>query len=275
MSRRPQPKGSVVLIGGAEDKEGERGILREVAKRARGGPLIVCTAGSSVPYELFGIYRPIFRALGVKTVTHVAIPQRDAADDSAVADAVRAANVFFFTGGDQLRITSNMAGSRLYRAMVDLYMGGGTIAGTSAGASALGQTMPMSNVEDEHRIAAASQLLPALGLIPDVIVDQHFAQRGRMGRLIAGVAENPRLLGIGIDENTGLVWQRGVFRVMGAGAVYVVDGSDLSASNVATAPRHSAMSAFDLRLHVLGSGDGFDAGARRPLRAEKRFPVIH
>jgi cyanophycinase len=108
-----------------------------------------------------------------------------------------------------------------------------------------------------------------LGLIPDVIIDQHFAQRGRMGRLIAGVAENPRLLGIGIDENTALVWQRGSFQVLGAGAVYVVDGSELSASNVAEAPRNSAMSAFDLRLHVLSAGDEFDVPARRPVRPER------
>jgi cyanophycinase len=266
VSRRRGPKGSIILIGGAEDKEGERNILREVAKRARAGPLVVCTAGSSVPYELFNVYRPIFRGLGIRVVTHVAVPQRESADAAAAAEVVRGAKAFFFTGGDQLRITSNIAGSRLYRAIVELYAEGGTIAGTSAGASALGQTMPVSTVEDEHRVAAASQLLPGMGLIPDVIVDQHFAQRGRMGRLIAGVAENPRLLGIGIDENTALVWQRGCFEVLGAGAVYVVDGSELTASNVAEAPRSRAMSAFDLRLHVLSAGDGFDGAARRPIR---------
>jgi len=266
VSRKREPKGTIVLIGGAEDKEGERSILREVAKRAKEGPLVVCTAGSSVPLQQFKVYGAIFGSLGVKTVTHVSIPKRESADDAANAELVRAASAFFFTGGDQLRITSNIAGSRLHRAILELYTGGGMIAGTSAGASALGQTMPMSNVEDEHRVAAASQLYPAMGLIQDVIVDQHFAQRGRMGRLIAGVAENPRLLGIGIDENTGLVWQRGSFKVLGAGAVYVVDGSDLTASNVAHAPQSSAMSAFDLRLHVLSAGDGFNVPARRPVR---------
>lgn len=266
MSRKREPKGSIVLIGGAEDKEGERSILREVAKRARAGPLVVCTAGSAVPDDVFDVYRPIFRGLGIRTVTHVAVPRRETADDPGAAEVVLRAKAFFFAGGDQLRITSNIAGSRLHRAIIALYTAGGTIAGTSAGASALGHTMPVSTVEDEHRIAAASQLLPAMGLVPDVIVDQHFAQRGRMGRLIAGVAENPRLLGIGIDENTALVWQRGSFQVLGAGAVYVVDGSALSASNVAEAGRNRAMSAFDLRLHVLASGDAFDAAARRPMR---------
>jgi cyanophycinase len=86
-----------------------------------------------------------------------------------------------------------------------------------------------------------------------------------MGRLIAGVAENPRVLGIGIDENTALIWQRGWFDVIGAGAVYVVDGAGVTASNVADSPAQSAISAFDLRLHVLSAGDGFDVPARRPV----------
>jgi cyanophycinase len=269
VSRRRGPKGSIVLIGGAEDREGERSILRELANRARSGALMVCTAGSSIPNEVFESYRSIFRSLGVKEVKHVPIPTRENADDAETAGVVLTAPVFFFTGGDQLRITSNVAGSRLHRAVEALYDSGGTIAGTSAGASALGHTMPLSTVEDEHRVAAASRLLPAMGLIPDVIVDQHFAQRGRMGRLIAGVAENPRLLGIGIDENTALVWRRGRFDVLGAGAVYVLDGSELSASNIGEAPRSRAMSAFDLRLHALGAGDGFDAGARRPIKPLK------
>jgi cyanophycinase len=98
------------------------------------------------------------------------------------------------------------------------------------------------------------------------MVDQHFAQRGRMARLIAGVTENPRLLGIGINEDTALVWRKGQFEVIGAGAVYVVDASEVSGSNVGDPRGQSAMSAFDLRLHVLSAGDRFDAAARRPMR---------
>jgi cyanophycinase len=254
----------VVLIGGAEDKSGERAILGAIARRAATGPLVICTAGSSIPDELFEEYRAIFRSLGVRGISHAAIPNRENADSAALAETVRAAKSFFFTGGDQLRITSAISGSRLHRAIEELYTLGGTVAGTSAGASALGHTMPVSTVEDEHRVAAASQLLPGLALIPDVIVDQHFAQRGRMSRLIAGVAENPRLLGIGINEDTALVWRKGAFEVIGAGAVYVVDGNGVTGSNVGDPRGQSAMSAFDLRLHVLSAGDRFDAAARRP-----------
>lgn len=264
---RPRPpKGTIVLIGGAEDKSGDRRILAEVARRAKSGTLVVCTAGSSVPDEAFEVYRAAFHGLGVRTVVHAKIKTREAADDDALSDLVRRAKAFFFTGGDQVKITSKVAASRLHEALLHLYQSGGTLAGTSAGASALGQTMPVSTVEDEHRVAAAYRLLAGMGLIANVIVDQHFAQRGRMGRLIAGVAENPSVLGIGIDENTALVWQRGWFDVIGAGAVYVVDGAGLSASNVGAGATQSAISAFDIRLHVLSAGDRFDVPARRPVR---------
>jgi cyanophycinase len=260
------PKGAIVLIGGAEDKSGDRPILTRVAKAAGGGTLVICTAGSSIPDQLYDIYAAAFRELGVRAMAHSNLLTREDADDPALAAEMARAKAFFFTGGDQVRITSKVAGTRLHEALTELYVRGGTVAGTSAGASALAQTMPVSTVEDEHRVAAASQLLAGLCLIPNVIVDQHFAQRGRMGRLIAGVAENPRLLGIGIDEDTALVWQHNAFEVIGRGAVYIVDGAGVTASNVGTGPAHSAISAFDLRLHVLSAGDGFDVAARRPVR---------
>lgn len=265
MKPRP-PKGTIVLIGGAEDKSGDRPILARVARAARGGQIVICTAGSSIPDQLYGVYATAFRELGVRSVCHASVAQREDADSAALAEEMARAKAFFFTGGDQVKITSKVGGTRLHQALTDLYVRGGTVAGTSAGASALAQTMPVSTVEDEHRVAAASQLLAGLGLIENVIVDQHFAQRGRMGRLIAGVAENPRVLGIGIDEDTALVWQHNAFEVIGRGAVYVVDGAGVTASNVGTGPAHSAISAFDLRLHVLSAGDSFDVAARRPVR---------
>ena len=147
----------------------------------------------------------------------------------------------------------------------DLYPRGGTVAGTSAGAPALRDTMPNSPVEDEHRMAAAFSLAPGLGLIRDVVIDQHFAQRGCMGRLVAGVAGNPRRLGIGIDEDTALIGRDRRFKVIGAGAVYVVDGRAVTRSNLRTSMAMTEISAFDLRLHVLTANDRFDVSARRPM----------
>jgi cyanophycinase len=268
-SERPtvSPKAAVILIGGAEEKEANGAILGEVARRAREAPVAVCTAGSEIPDELYECYRAAFRQHGVKSVLHIRVPNRRGAEEPKLAQAVADAQTFFFTGGDQLLITSRIGGSLLWSAIQELYRKGGTVAGTSAGASALGQTMPLSMEADEHKIAAAWQLLPALGLLRGVIVDQHFAQRGRMGRLIAAVVENPRLLGLGIDENTALIWSRGYFHVIGDGAVYVVDGRDVKESNLGGDRPHSAVSAFDLRLHVLSAGNRFDVESRRPILA--------
>jgi cyanophycinase len=259
------PKAAVILIGGAEKKEGNGVILGEIARRARDAPVAVCTAGSEIPDELYELYRHAFRQHGVRSVLHIPVPNRQGAEEPKLGAAVAQAQTFFFTGGDQLRITSRIGGSRLWSAVQDLYRKGGTVAGTSAGSSALGQTMPLSTETDEHKIAAVWRLLPALGLLSEVIVDQHFAQRRRMGRLIAAVVENPRLLGLGIDENTALIWSRGRFQVIGDGAVYIVDGRDVKESNLGGNRPQSAMSAFDLRLHVLSAGNRFDLGSRRPF----------
>jgi cyanophycinase len=107
-------------------------------------------------------------------------------------------------------------------------------------------------------------IAPGLGLLPNVIIDQHFAERGRIGRLIGAVSQNPRTLGIGIDENTAIVVRGDRFKVIGAGAVYLVDGGDVTHSNIAEAAADQALSIYDLKVHVLSAGDVFDLAARRP-----------
>ncbi len=262
--RRYSPRGTVILIGGAEDKGRDGAILSEIARLSAKDPIVICTAGSSFPEETAERYRSAFRALGVKSVPHLRVRTRQDAEGARAVELIAAAKVFFFTGGDQLRIASIVGGTPLHRAIEELHRSGGVIAGTSAGASALGETMPYSVVEEEHRVAAALSLAPGLRLLNDVVIDQHFAQRGRLGRLVAAVTENPRLLGIGIDENTAVVWKKASFTVMGTGAVYVVDGHELTRSNLGTAPAGAAMSAFDIRLHVLNANDSFDVAAGRP-----------
>jgi cyanophycinase len=149
----------------------------------------------------------------------------------------------------------------------DIHRRGGVIAGTSAGASAMSETMLVRGSSAEsHRIGNLN-MAPGLGLIPHVIIDQHFAERGRIGRLLGAVAQNPRVLGIGIDEDTAIIVEEGAFRVLGVGAVYIVDGEDVTHSNVAEARREEALSMFGVRLHVLAAGDLFDLQTRRPTSA--------
>ena len=261
---------TLVIIGGHEDKTGDRAILREVAERVGAGPLVIATVASEVPGELWDEYERLFRTLGVRHVRRLDVSSREEATSPGKVAVLDGATGVFFTGGDQLKITSQIGDTPVYQCIRDVYDRGGTICGTSAGASVMTETMLVSGGSDHsHRIGGALQLAPGLGLLPDVIVDQHFAERGRIGRLLGAVAQNPRIVGIGIDEDTGIVVRRGRCRVIGSGAVYVVDGRHTTYSNLTSEAPDRTMSVFDVKLHVLSEGDGFDLRRRRP----KGFPA--
>ena len=265
------PKGSLILVGGGEDREGEMLILREVAGRAKGGRLAVVTAASTQPGEMWALYKGLFQRLGVKDVVHVPLENREAAFDPSVVDLLKTARVIFFSGGDQVRITSRLGGSVLCDAIRKFYEGGVTLAGTSAGTSCMSETMLVGGSSDEsHKVGAALLMAPGLGLMTNVIIDQHFAERGRIGRLLGAVAQNPRILGVGIDEDTAIIVKDGRFRVFGSGAVYVIDAISESYTNVSEEEPERTMSIFDVRLHILSAGDSFDLATRRPSRADAK-----
>jgi cyanophycinase len=145
-----------------------------------------------------------------------------------------------------------------------LYACGGTIAGTSAGASVMTETMLVAGDGDSSAHRNGVQMAPGFGLLPGALVDQHFAERGRIGRLVGAVAQNPRILGIGIDENTAVIMRRRRFHVLGDGAVYVVDGSTIAYSNLEEeeVAEKQALSIHGVTLHVLSDGDSFDLATR-------------
>ncbi len=258
--------GTLMIVGGREDKTGDRLILRALARRADGGALVVVTAASNLPAELWADYEPVFRDLGVRDVRHLHADTRQEAADPERVRLLDGAAVVFFTGGNQLKLTSQLGGTPLYDRLRDLYVAGGCVAGTSAGASVVCETMMVSGAgSSTTRVGEAPRMAPGFGLLRDVIVDQHFAERGRIGRLIGAVAQNPRILGVGIDENTAIVCERGErFTVLGAGGVYVLDGRDAPHDNVVEEEQGVAVSVFGLRLHLLGMGDEFDLVTRRP-----------
>jgi cyanophycinase len=170
----------------------------------------------------------------------------------------------FFTGGDQLRLSSQIGDTEIEKRVRDIWDGGGVIAGTSAGASVMSETMLVSGASGESHRIGDLRMAPGLGLVRDAIIDQHFAERGRFGRLLGAVAHNPRVLGIGVDENTAMVLEDGRFTVIGAGAVYIVNGEDVSYSNIAEEKRDRPLTMFDVKMHVLSSGDSFDMQTRTP-----------
>jgi cyanophycinase len=256
--------GLLIIIGGGEDKEGQRLILREVAKHLDGGKLVLATVASHQPEGYFEAYQKAFADLGVMDLVELYVNDRAETLDPEKLRLFDGAAGVFFSGGDQLRISSQIGDTPIEQRVRELHERGGLIAGTSAGASVMSETMLVKGTSGESYKIGDLHMAPGLGLVRDVIIDQHFAERGRFGRLFGAVAHNPRELGIGIDEDTALVLQDSRFEVIGNGCVYVVDGAGVTHSNIAEARPERALSMYDIRLHVLSAGDTFDLAKRRP-----------
>ncbi|MBB3166493.1 cyanophycinase [Rhizobium laguerreae] len=258
--------GTLIIIGGHEDHDGERVILKEVAKHVRDGKLVLATVASHEPEGYLEKYQRSFGDLGIPHVTELYIEERDQATSEDKLAGLRDVGAVFFSGGDQLRITSLIGDMPIYEHVHEIFANGGVIAGTSAGASAMSDMMLVRGSNASSFRIGDLSMAPGLGLLPNVIIDQHFAERGRIGRLIGAVSQNPRVLGIGIDEDTAIVVRGHRFEVIGTGAVYLVDAGDITHTNIAEASPDEALSIYDLKLHVLSSGDGFNLETRRPDR---------
>jgi cyanophycinase len=258
--------GCLIIIGGHEDRDpkGDRTILREVAKRVRKGKLVLATVASRRPEGYFEEYQQAFEDLGIGELVELYLHDRGEAWDKEKLEVLDDAAGVFFSGGDQLRITSQIGDTGIEAKVRALFQRGGVVAGTSAGAAVMSETMLVRGTSREtHRIGDL-HMAPGLGLLRDVIVDQHFAERGRFGRLIGAVAQNPRVLGMGVDENTAAVVDRDRLHVIGAGAVYIVDGSRCTYSNVGDAETEVTLAMHGVIVHLLAEGNGFDLKSRKP-----------
>jgi cyanophycinase len=257
--------GSLIAIGGAEDREDTMIILSYIAERIGSGKLVISTLASGYADEVWEIYRTLFTSMGVKSVKRLCMDHRDESLEDPRLDVLADATAVFFTGGDQLRITTRLGGTALSERIEQIYRQGGIIAGTSAGATALGEMMLVGSPVEGICKLRDIRMTPGLGLVKNVIIDQHFSERGRIRRLLGAVAENPRMLGIGVDEDTAVVVESdGAFHAIGSGAVYVVDGHDLSYTNISEISFNRAMSVFGVKLHTLSDGDRFDIHSRHP-----------
>ena len=244
--------GNLIIIGGAEDKEGDKEILKRVAKYIdpEKEKLIIATIATEYPEKSYENYKNV--------------------------ELINNSNLLFFTGGDQLRITSMIGGSPIYDAVKNLCANGGLIAGTSAGASVMSDTMIVQGEDDESPHKCTLKMSPGLGLVNNIIIDQHFAQRGRIGRLLTAIAQNPEVLGIGIDEDTAIVVSdKGTAEVIGSGAVYFIDGSSIDYSNVSEQYSDEVLSMFNVKLHVLKEGNRFNLLDKVPFEEDKDFYENH
>jgi cyanophycinase len=251
-------------IGGAEDKIGRMTVLREVVRLAGGpsGVISVISSASSLGDEITHAYLQLFSTLGVGDVAGIRPESRAQSADSELVAAVDRSSAVFMTGGNQVKLATLLVGTPLGEAIAAAHRRGALIAGTSAGASIMSAHMVSfgsGGATPKFRIGQVSQ---GLGLLDNVIVDQHFTQRNRFGRLLALIASNPAQLGVGIDEDTAaIIRPNGLMEVKGRGVVTVLDGSDvITTSYTATGTQPLMMSG--VKLHTLPRGAIFDLTER-------------
>jgi cyanophycinase len=262
-------EGHVIVIGGAEDKVRERVILSRFVALA-GGPdarIAVISSASSLGPLAAEMYKRVFGDLGVQEVHPIHAVTRAQANDETATRIVRGSTGVFLTGGNQLRLSSTIGGTRIAQAILERHRHGSVVAGTSAGASAMSSHMVAFGASGGTPKQRMVQMAAGLGVLPGVIVDQHFQQRNRLGRLLATIAQNPSLLGLGIDEDTaGVVGPDMVMEVIGRRSVTIIDGagSDTDAWEVRA---HRPLMISNVVLHSLPAGYRFDLRRRMRVAA--------
>jgi cyanophycinase len=259
-----------MLIGGAEDKVRDKVILSRFVEAAAGaaGHVVVISTASSLGDLATQRYRDLFFGLGVGQVSGLRPEGRDEANDPDVVRVLADATGVFLTGGNQLRLSSVVAGTRLGDAIHLAHDRGAVLAGTSAGASAMAAHMMAfgrAGESPKHRMA---QLAAGLGVLTGLVIDQHFEQRGRFGRLLAVVAHSPSLVGLGLDEDTAaIVHADRMLEVIGRGAVTVIDGSHVE-TDAHQAKGHRPILVSGAIVHSLPGGTWFDLRARALVAGE-------
>jgi cyanophycinase len=259
--------GRLLIIGGAEDRCCGSGVLERFVELSGGedARIVLVTTATGMPDQVHADYERVFSKFGVKQTIQLRLRGRSDADGDQAISILAEATGVFFSGGDQSRLRT-LVGSRVNDVLRERLArpggeGGFVIAGTSAGATAMGRTMILGG-EGPEVAAAAVRTGPGLGLLPRALVDMHFGERGRLPRLLSAVALDPDHLGVGIDENTAILVEGHSFEVLGTGVVTVADAEH--ATVVHAAGDCDPITLFDVRLHLLPAGCLFDIAKRSP-----------
>jgi cyanophycinase len=287
------PKGKLIAIGGAEDKgtdleKGEinrnnlnffeLGILRRVVEEAGGksSRIEVITTASMIPYEVGEHYLNSFGKIGCTNIGLLHIRTRQDAMNSEFVDRIRKCDAVMFTGGNQLRLSATDGGTEFLSILRQRYMEENfLIAGTSAGAMAMSNTMIYEGNATRAHLKGEVKITTGLGFINTVIIDSHFEKRGRFGRLAQAVATNPSCIGIGLGEDTGMLITEGnKMEAIGSGLVIIIDGHDILHSNIADIPDGNPISLENLKVHFCEKGNGYLIRERKFLPEASDGAVI-
>lgn len=260
-------RGALVIIGGAEDREGDCVVLREFVRLAGGmkAHIAVMTAATSMPREVGDDYIRVFKRLGAESVQVVRTENREDSERKDAIQAIGQSTGIFFTGGDQSRIVDFIKGTSLDKAIHKRYEEGAVIGGTSAGAAMMPDEMIVGGASVSNPSVDAVSMGPGMGFLPGIVIDQHFAQRGRLGRLLAALVLQPAVLGLGIDEDTGIVVTGDEFQVVGRGSITVVDESTATHNNLEGLLKDEAIALCGVKLHILPQGYRFNLKEHLPL----------
>lgn len=264
--------GPLFVIGGAEDKLRKRAVLAAFVRAAGGAQarIAVIPTASSLGPEVVDLYHSVFTRLGAAAVIGLRPEDRRQANDPAYAEQLGSATAIFMTGGNQLKLSGVIAGTTFGEAIKQAHKRGIPVGGTSAGASIQSSHMVAFGVGGTTPKQRMTQVAAGLGLVEGCVIDQHFDQRNRYGRLLMIVSESPHLLGIGVDEDTAAVISHtddgDRIDVIGRGAVTIFDGSDM-VTNAHEAGRNRPIMASGVRLHVLPAGAAFSMQRRELLRS--------
>jgi cyanophycinase len=274
------PKGKLLIIGGAEDKGGAElemekrntsvghfDILEQLLPVSKDSERIeVFTTGSEVEEEMKSIYKKAFRKIGYKNVGFIMINDIAEAREESYVNRAREANVIFFTGGDQFRISSIIGGTEIAEVIRNRYKHDSSfvVAGTSAGAMAMSKIMICAGGTEEALIDKDVHIASGLGLLEDCIIDTHFIRRGRIGRLSHAVVINPGQLGVGLGEDTALLIKNGTdAECFGSGMVVVIDGMHIDQTNITEVEEGDPVFVGNLIVHLLTKGCRFSLKERR------------
>lgn len=260
-------RGALVIIGGAEDRQGDCVILREFVRLAGGmkAHIAVMTAATGMPKEVGDDYIRIFERLGAELVEVVHTERREDAKREDSLRIIEQTTGIFFTGGDQARIVNFIKGTPLDAAIHKRHEEGAVIGGTSAGAAMMPDEMILGGASVSNPSVDAVSMGPGMGFLPGIVVDQHFAQRGRLGRLLAALVLQPAMLGLGIDEDTSIIVNGDEFQVVGQGCITVVDEATATHNNLSGLLKDEAIALCGVKLHILPHGYRFNLKKHLPL----------
>jgi cyanophycinase len=262
----------ILIIGGAEDKLNERHILRRFAELSGGkdASILIVPVPSDFPVVTATLYKNIFENLGIDKVSVLEATSREDILKVDAKKVLKGVTGVFLTGGDQVRLSSIIGGTKFLLELKESVRAGITLAGSSAGASSMSSTMIVRGEPTVQPLKDSIRLCPGLGILKNIIIDQHFTERFRLNRLITAVTYNPSNLGIGIDENTAIhIKKNGILEVLGSGTVTIIDGSNISYNTISEVHELEPFSVMGLQVNILGSSVKFDIYNRRPAAAVK------